>query len=195
MNFLLWFFLLAPPEPFTYWIQPCTAELRSSCEPGDADLARWALDAWQKAAPAGIAFTPVAEESRARIRFYWVSEGMPLYGEARPIRVEGRTGAAIQVQTDMRQLGPAIAAAARQDRLFRESVVYLTCLHESGHALGLPHTASFEDIMYSFQYGGDLVAYFSRYRGQLDSRARIRERSGISAADRRKLLEIYSAPR
>jgi hypothetical protein len=192
MNLLLWFFLLAPAEPFTYWIQPCVPELRSSCEPGDAELARWALDAWQKAAPAGIAFTPAAGESQARIRFYWVSEGMPLYGEARPIRVEGRVGAAIQVQTDMRQLGPAIAAAANEDRLFRDSVVYLTCLHESGHALGLPHTASFEDIMYSFQYGGDLVAYFARYRGQLGSRVHIRDRSGISASDRRKLTEIYS---
>ena len=63
-------------------------------------------------------------------------------------------------------------------------VVYLTCLHESGHALGLRHTAAFADIMYSFQYGGDIPAYFQRYRQLLKIRADIKEHSGISDADR-----------
>jgi hypothetical protein len=66
----------------------------------------------------------------------------------------------------------------------RDAIVYLTCLHESGHALGLAHTRSFADIMYSFQYGGDITAYFQRYRVLLKTRADIPAHSGISDADR-----------
>ena len=85
-----------------------------------------------------------------------------------------------------------VAAAARADveGLLRETIVYLTCLHETGHALGLPHTAAFADIMYSFQYGGDIPEYFGRYTRQLTVRADIRKHAGMSDADQRKLLEI-----
>jgi predicted Zn-dependent protease len=79
---------------------------------------------------------------------------------------------------------------AKRDPLFRDTVVYLTCLHESGHALGLPHTAQFADIMYSFGFGGDIVEYFGRYRRELSSRQRIQDHSGISPADREKLAAL-----
>ncbi|MGI8743295.1 MAG: hypothetical protein ACR2NN_12140 [Bryobacteraceae bacterium] len=52
--------------------------------------------------------------------------------------------------------------------------MYLTCLHETGHALELPHTADFEDIMYSFQFGGNIPEYFGRYRRKLKLRGDIR---------------------
>ena len=71
------------------------------------------------------------------------------------------------------------------DRLMRDVIVYLTCLHETGHALGLPHTAAFADIMYSFQFGGDIEEYFGRYRRKLEGRGDIAKNSGMSAADRR----------
>ncbi len=80
---------------------------------------------------------------------------------------------------------PAIDAQA--DKLLRDAIVYLTCLHETGHALGLPHTASFDDIMYSFQYGGDIPEYFARYRRKLHTRADIRKNSGLSEADRKTI--------
>jgi hypothetical protein len=70
--------------------------------------------------------------------------------------------------------------------------VYLTCLHETGHALGLPHTRSFADIMYSFEYGGNIVEYFSRYRRKLQSRDDIQNVSGLSPEDERRLLAIYN---
>ena len=66
-----------------------------------------------------------------------------------------------------------------------------TILHESGHALGLEHTSAFADIMYNFQYGGDIPEYFGRYRRQLQERSDIRKHAGISDADRRQLLKIY----
>jgi len=68
---------------------------------------------------------------------------------------------------------------------------FFALLHETGHALGLPHTAKFPDIMYSFQYGGDITEYFGRYRRQLSSRRDIQKHSGMSPEDREKLLELY----
>jgi hypothetical protein len=107
-----------------------------------------------------------------------------LYGETRAIQVDGKRGAEVFVL-------PA-PLGANDDRLLRDAIVYLTCLHESGHALGLPHTAAFDDIMYSFQYGGDIGEYFGRYRRLLSVREDIRKHAGMSDADRKRLLEILS---
>ena len=183
---------LLPAEDFTYWIQPCSAEAakESTCDARDPELAGWALAAWQKTAQPDLTFA-TASETRARIRIYWASSRMRLYGEAHPIMVDGKPGAAIYVNPDVTQLGDEIEAAASHDRLLLDAIVYLTCLHESGHALGLPHTGRFEDIMYSFGYGGDIVEYFERYRRKIASRAEIRENSGISDRDRERLLAIY----
>jgi predicted Zn-dependent protease len=82
-------------------------------------------------------------------------------------------------------------AKAGEDALMRDTVVYLTCLHESGHGLGLAHTRQFEDIMYSFQFGGDIGEYFGRYRRQLSRREDIPKHTGMSAADREALLILY----
>jgi hypothetical protein len=101
--------------------------------------------------------------------------------------VNGQRGAEVYVSPDLDQLGPEISAVGKQDPLFRHTIVYLTCLHETGHALGLPHTARFEDIMYSFTNGGDIKEYFSRYRRRLASRSDIRKHSGMSAYDRDRL--------
>ena len=95
---------------------------------------------------------------------------------ARPVSVDGLPGAEVYVRP-----APLDTSA---DQLLRDAIVYLTCLHETGHALGLPHTASFDDIMYSFQYGGDIPEYFARYRRKLARREDIQKHSGLSDADR-----------
>jgi len=179
-------------EDFSYWIQPCSAGIahESGCKSGDPELARWALQAWQRAARPALAF-PRAEEDHARIRVYWASGRRQLYGEAHPIMVDGKRGAAIYVNPDVSELGDEIYAAARRDPLLRDAIVYLTCLHESGHALGLSHTGKFEDIMYSFGYGGDIPEYFHRYRRLLNGREDIRNHSGFSAYDRKRLLDLF----
>ena len=169
--------LLPAAEEYTYWIEPCPPETArtTGCQAGDPELGRWALEAWQREASGAIVFKKSATEEHARFRMHWVNGSSGLYGETEPTMVDGRRGANIYVL-------PSVAPGA--DALLRDAIVYLTCLHESGHALGLVHTAAFADIMYSFQYGGDIPAYFGRYRVLLKARADIAAHSGISDADR-----------
>jgi hypothetical protein len=166
-----------------YWVQPCTAA-QTGCRAGDAQLARWAMAAWQKAADGGLELSPTPDPGKAHIRFYWSGARDGLYGEARPIFVNGVRGAEVYVQT------PPDSSAGR-DSLLRDTIVYLTCLHESGHALGLSHTAGFADIMYNFQFGGDIAEYFGRYRRLLGSRKDIPRHSGMSSADRSQLRALF----
>ena len=180
-------------ESFTYWIQPCSAEVsqQTTCAAGDPELAEWALHAWQRAARPDLTFATTAQD-HARIRIYWASGRTRLYGEARPIEVDGKQGSAIYVNPDVTQLGEEIYLAAERDPLLRETIVYLTCLHESGHAIGLSHTGKFEDIMYSFGFGGDIVEYFERYRRKIATRKDIRGESAISTYDRERVLARFS---
>jgi hypothetical protein len=181
-------------ELYTYAIQACSPDVaeRSGCDAADPDLAHWALEAWQRAAGPGLRFAPADDEKAARLRIYWLGKRAQLYGDARATFTNGQRGAAIEVHPDLTQFGAEIAAAGTHDKLFRDTVVYLTCLHEIGHGIGLEHTASFADIMYSFQYGGDVLEYFSRYRRTLKARPDIREHAGISEADRKRVADLYA---
>jgi hypothetical protein len=161
---------------------------------GDNELAVWALEAWQRAASERVlVFTPSAEEA-ALVRVYFVAAGFGQYGEARAVDVGGRRGAVVYIRPDTSALGADIARLTAADPLLRDAIVYLTCVHELGHALGLQHTADFEDIMYSFQFGGDITAYFSRYREQVGTRADIANVNGLSAGDVRRLKALYAEP-
>jgi len=156
----------------------------------DRELAGWAMAAWQRSA-GGALRLDAAPESTAIVRLYWADPREGQYGEMRPLIAQGRHGAAVYIRPDMDGLGREIAQRAAGDDLLRDSIVYLTCLHELGHALGLSHTASFNDVMYFFGYGGDIVEFFGRYRRQLRSRADIMRVSGLSPADIKRLHALY----
>jgi len=183
--------ILAPLDasaPVTVFI--ATGAPESKYRADDDDLAAWALDAWSRGANGALRFVPAAEE-QALLRIYWVPAGFGQYGEMRPILVAGRRGAVLYIRPDTDALGELIAQRAREDALFRDTVVYLTCLHELGHALGLEHTAAFDDIMYFFGYGGDIIEYFDRYRRKLQSRNDIAAQAGLSDRDLETLRTLY----
>lgn len=144
------------------------------------------MSAWQAASDGALQFERVDRRDRSDIRVLWAGVSRGNYGEARGVMENGRRVVEVYVR-------PAIVPPQEKDQLLRDAIVYLTCLHESGHALGLPHTAEFDDIMYSFQYGGDITEYFARYRRKLRTRADISKNSGMSDADRKRFQELYPA--
>jgi hypothetical protein len=168
-------------KDITYFVEPCTTPALA-CAPEDMDLARWAFAAWQDASQGKLRLIESKDRATALIRLRWAPKNGGLYGETMHISVQGREGAEIHVRAE------APPEPGKGDRLLRDAIVYLTCLHESGHALGLDHTRAFADIMYSFEYGGDIDEYFARYRRKLTMREDIRKNAGMSPADRSALL-------
>ena len=121
-------------DPITYFIAEGSGQTgyRSS----DRELALWALEAWQRSSAKSLRFK-AASESQALVRLYWAEPNGGEYGEMRPLIVGGQRGAAVFIRPDVESLGQEIARRAKGDMLLRDSIVYLTCLHELGHALGI----------------------------------------------------------
>jgi len=187
--------LLGPLGPLddagevTYFI--AAGQTGSSFRSSDPQLAIWALEAWQRAARGALVFVRTDDEERALVRIHWAAPAGGQYGEMVGLEIGGRRGAVVFIRPDTSAFGPEIAELAAGDPLFRDTIVYLTCLHELGHALGLEHTDAFADIMYFFGLGGDITEYFARFRRELRERSDIAKTNGLSADDIGRLQALY----
>jgi hypothetical protein len=176
-------------EPISYFIQDGSGV--PGFQPSDRQLAVWALDAWSRASGGKLKFIEAKTAESALIRLRWIAANEGLFGETQRVRVGNKDGALVFVMPAVSQLGDPLAGRSLSDKLLRDTIVYLTCVHELGHAVGLPHTRNFQDIMFSFGYGGDIVEYFMRYRDKLKTREDIARNSGLSANDAAVLKDLY----
>ena len=110
-----------------------------------------AMKTWTDAAAGRFTLKKAARTDTAALRVRFVSSDA-LFGEALP-RVDPRIGAIVSAEV---AINGDVAGDALQQRL----IVYLTALHELGHALGLPHTDEFDTIVYSFRRPDDGARYF-----------------------------------
>lgn len=156
-----------------YWVEPHAEE----------QLAHDAMKHWAVASEGNLEVKAVQAEKDAELRFRWVKpEHRSLYGVSVPRVVNGKRVYDLVINPEM--------AKAETDPLSAVTILFLTCVHESGHALGLDHTSEFADIMYNFQFGGDLAEYFARYRRKLKVKADTAKFSPIAKGDVAQLRAV-----
>ena len=160
------------------WVDPAGAPA------GGDRLVERAMKTWTDAAQGRFRLERTASKDGAGVRVHFFTRDWR-YGMTRA-RPDPRTGLITDAEV-------VVAADADGDALDHRIVIYLTALHELGHALGLSHSADINNIMYLFRQEGDGERFFGAYRKRLRSADDIGSAvaTGLSAEDVRILRSLY----
>jgi matrixin len=168
----------APESAIRVWVDSARAPS------GGVALVEKALQTWTRAADGRFTLSRARSRDEAAIAVMFLTSDA-VYGETAP-HIDAAKRFIVSAEV-------AINAAVPDDPLDARIIVYLTALHELGHALGLPHTDNFRDIMYSFRAPDDGARYFGNYRKLLQSVADIGgpTATGLSPSDVAALRALY----
>ncbi len=159
------------------WIDP------EQMPPNGEALVEKAMATWTAAADGRFTLVK-AWESTAPVRLHFMAADYR-YGVTQA-RSSRDTGFLVKAEV-------YVAADAGRDALERQIIVYLTALHEIGHALGMEHTTDINTIMYLFRQPGDGDKFFGAYRKRLKTADDIGSSiaTGLSVDDVAALKKLY----
>jgi hypothetical protein len=163
----------------------------SGYRPGDADLATWALQEWERASHGSLHLERTHEEAESLLRLFFLPPGRTKLGQSQRFMSMRRARAMVTVRSNVEVLAEPLGTLVKEDPLLRDTIVYLTCLHEIGHALGLPHSSNRNDVMGEGEVASNLER-FQRYRRALTTRADIARTQWLSPRDVARLNSLYA---